>query len=69
MAALPKIGVPTIVIHGADDKVIPPQKSEGDQRFFTGQYERRVFEKVGHNPPQEAPEKFARAVLDLCAGA
>jgi len=25
-----------------------------------------TFENVGHNPPQEAPEKFARAVLDLC---
>lgn len=66
LAALPKIGVPTIVIHGADDAVNPVQKSEGHQRFFTGHYERRVFEKVGHNPPQEAPEKFARAVLDLC---
>jgi pimeloyl-ACP methyl ester carboxylesterase len=66
LAALPKIGVPTIVIHGADDEVNPPQKSEGHQRFFTSHYERRVFENVGHNPPQEAPEKFTRAVLDLC---
>lgn len=66
LAALPKIGVPTIVIHGTDDQVNPVQKSEGHQRFFTGHYERRVFQNVGHNPPQEAPEKFARAVLDLC---
>jgi len=66
LAALPKIGVPTIVIHGADDEVNPVKRSEGHQRFFTGSYERRVFERVGHNPPQEAPEEFARAVLDLC---
>ncbi len=65
LATLPKISVPTIVIHGADDEVNPPHKSEGHHRFFTGYYERRLFEKVGHNPPQEAPQEFARAVIDL----
>ncbi len=64
LAALPKIGVPTIAIHGADYEMNPVQKSEGHQRFFTDRYERRVVENVGHNPPQEAPEKFARAILD-----
>jgi pimeloyl-ACP methyl ester carboxylesterase len=64
---LPKIRVPTIVIHGADDEVNPVKRSEGHQRFFAGPYERRVFERVGHNPPQEDPEKFARAIVDLCA--
>ena len=27
--------------------------------------ERRVIPRVGHNPPQEAPEAFARCILDL----
>ena len=66
LAALPKIGVPTIVIHGAVDDVNLAQKSEGHFRYFTGPYERRLFENVGHNPPQEAPQAFAEAVLDLC---
>ncbi len=66
LAALPKINVPTIVIHGAVDGVNPAQKSEGHARHFTGHYERRLFDNVGHNPPQEAPEPFAEAVLDLC---
>ena len=66
LAALPKIGVPTIVIHGAVDGVNAVQKSEGHQRYFTGTYERRVFDNVGHNPPQEAPQAFAEAVLALC---
>ena len=66
LAALPKINVPTIVIHGADDAVNPVQKSEGHHHYFTGNYERRIFANVGHNPPQEAPQEFARAVLDLC---
>jgi pimeloyl-ACP methyl ester carboxylesterase len=65
-STLPKIAVPTIVIHGAVDEVNPAQKSEGHKRYFTGHYERRVFENVGHNPPQEDPSAFASAVLDLC---
>jgi len=66
LATLPKISVPTIVIHGAVDDVNPPQKSEGHQKYFTGHYQRRLFENVGHNPPQEAPRAFAEAILDLC---
>ena len=32
---------------------------------FTGPYEhRRIEGGVGHNLPQEAPEAFARAVID-----
>ena len=39
------------------------QTSEGRQLFLTGPFERHLFEKVGHNPPQEAPETIPRAVL------
>jgi pimeloyl-ACP methyl ester carboxylesterase len=66
LAKLPKIGVPTIVIHGAADDVNPVANSVGHQRFFTGSYERRIFDNAGHNPPQEAPQAFADAVLALC---
>jgi pimeloyl-ACP methyl ester carboxylesterase len=66
LATLPTISVQTIVIHGSLDDVNPPQKSEGHQRYFTGHYERRVFDNVGHNPPQEAPHAFAEAILDIC---
>ena len=31
---------------------------------FTGRYDHRVFGGIGHNVPQEAPEAFARAVVD-----
>lgn len=68
LAALPPIGVPTIVLHGAADGVNPPQLSEGHPKFFTGGYERRVLDNVGHNPAQEAPTVFAQAILDLCKG-
>ena len=66
LATQPKIRVPTIVIHGVTDDVNPPRKSEGNERHFSGRYERRLFNNVGHNPPQESPKAFAEAVLDLC---
>jgi len=66
LAAQPKINVSTIVIHGVLDDVTPPRISEGHERYFSRGYERRLFENVGHNPPQESPKAFAQAVLDLC---
>jgi pimeloyl-ACP methyl ester carboxylesterase len=66
LAAQPGIDVPTIVLHGANDGVTPCRLSEPHRRYFTAQYERRVLENVGHNPPQEAPRQFAEAVLQLC---
>jgi len=65
LAALPPIGVPAIALHGADDGVTPAAPSEKQARFFRGPYERRVLPGVGHNLPQEAPEKYAAAVLAL----
>ncbi|MBD0275872.1 MAG: alpha/beta hydrolase [Acetobacteraceae bacterium] len=68
LAAQPRIAVPTIAPHGAGDGVGPLASSERHARYFTGPYERRVIPLAGHNLPQEAPEAFARAVLDLPAG-
>jgi pimeloyl-ACP methyl ester carboxylesterase len=66
LSAQPKIGVPSIVVHGAVNDVNPVRNSESHNRFFTGYYERRIFENIGHNPPQEGPKAFAQAILDLC---
>ena len=65
LAKQPSITVPTIAIQGADDGVNTVASSADHARHFTGSYEHRVFEGVGHNPPQESPERFAKAVLDL----
>jgi pimeloyl-ACP methyl ester carboxylesterase len=65
LSAHPKIVVPTIAFQGEADGVMPPQGSEKHAAFFTGAYQRRVLPKVGHNPPQEAPQAFADAVLEL----
>ena len=68
LAKLPKISVPTIVLHGGGDGVNPPGMADTQDRFFTGGYERRVIPVVGHNVPQEAPNETAAAVLDLLKG-
>lgn len=65
----PPIAVPTISLDGAADGVIRAVLSEAHRHHFSGPYERRVIERVGHNLPQEAPQDFARAVLDLTEGA
>jgi pimeloyl-ACP methyl ester carboxylesterase len=65
LAAKPKITVPTIVLQGDADGVLPAQASERHTAFFSGPYNRRVLPRIGHNPPQESPKVFADAVLEL----
>lgn len=65
LAGQPKIAVPTIVLHGDGDGVAPASMSESHDKLFTGTYVRRVIPVIGHNPPQEAPDEFAEAVLEL----
>lgn len=65
LAAQPKIPVPTIALQGAADGVWPPESSAHHGSYFTGGYERRLLPKVGHNPPREAPQAVADAILEL----
>jgi len=41
------------------------QTSEGHQLFFTGPFERHLFENVGHNPPQEVQKRFPAPTADM----
>jgi pimeloyl-ACP methyl ester carboxylesterase len=59
----PVIAVPTIAIDGRSDPFTPQGNGAAYRAKFTGPYEHRVFD-VGHNVPQEAPDAFARAVID-----
>jgi pimeloyl-ACP methyl ester carboxylesterase len=65
LVAQPPIAVRTITLHGRDNGVSPVESSERHGRHFTGQYERRLLDGVGHNLPLEAPRAFADAVLSL----
>lgn len=66
LAAQPAIDVPAIVLHGADDNITPVGSSENHGRHFTADYQHRVLPGVGHNAPQENPQAFADAVMELC---
>lgn len=65
LARQPRITVPTIVLQGGGDGVNGAGRSDGQARFFTGRYDRRLIPVVGHDVPQEAPAETARAVVDL----
>lgn len=65
LAAAPAISVPTITLEGDASGAPHPQPS-AYRRKFTGPYEHRpISGGIGHNPPQEAPRAFARAVVDV----
>lgn len=59
----PVIGVPTITI--ASDFDGAAADGAAYRSKFTGKYDHRVLTGVGHNVPQEAPQAFAQAVMDL----
>jgi len=65
LAAKPTIAVPTISLQGEADGVQPADSSERHAVYFTGPYQSRVLPGIGHNPPQEAPEAVANAILEL----
>ncbi|MBW8727727.1 MAG: alpha/beta hydrolase [Inquilinus limosus] len=65
LARSPRIGVPTIVLHGARDGDNLPETSAGKDGFFRGGYERRVLEDVGHFVPREAPDEVVAAARRL----
>ncbi|MEU9448937.1 alpha/beta hydrolase [Streptomyces sp. NPDC048277] len=64
LAAAPTIGVPTITIDGAHDPFTPPGNGSAYRKKFTGKYAHRTL-PVGHNVPQEAPQAFAAAVVEV----
>ena len=65
LAAFPSIGVPTITLEG-DANGAPHPTPESYAKRFTGKYEHRLITGgVGHNLPQEAPNAFAKAIVDV----
>ena len=65
LAAGPVITVPTITMEG-DANGAPHPEPSAYAKKFSGKYEHRlVTGSIGHNLPQEAPQAFARAVVDV----
>ena len=65
LAAFPAISVPTITLEG-DANGAPHVDSSTYAQRFTGKYaHREITGGIGHNLPQEAPQAFAQAVIDV----
>ena len=65
LAALPPITVPAITLDGDADGVVPATDGSASAAKFSGRRVHRVIPRAGHNLPQEAPEEFAAAVMEL----
>jgi pimeloyl-ACP methyl ester carboxylesterase len=65
LAALPVVTVPAITMEGDSNGAIhAPSTAYRDK--FSGKYDYRLIAGgVGHNIPQEAPQAFAQAVIDV----
>jgi pimeloyl-ACP methyl ester carboxylesterase len=65
LAALPAVTVPAITLEGdANGAIHAP--STAYRNKFSGKYDHRLITGgVGHNLPQEAPQRFAQAVIDV----
>ena len=65
LAELPAITVPAITLEG-DANGAPHPDSGAYASKFTGKYAHRIISGgIGHNLPQEAPQAFAEAVVDV----
>jgi pimeloyl-ACP methyl ester carboxylesterase len=65
LAEAPVITVPTITLEG-DANGAPHPDANSYAKKFSGRYSHRVINGgVGHNLPQEAPQEFARAIIEV----
>ena len=65
LAAGPVIAAPTITLEG-DANGAPHPDASAYARKFSGKYSHRLITGgIGHNLPQEAPQAFAEAVIDV----
>jgi len=65
LAKSPAITLPTITLDG-DANGAPHAPAAAYRNKFVGKYDARLITGgVGHNLPQEAPQAFAQAVIDV----
>ena len=65
LAAALAITVPTITLEG-DANGAPHPEASASAKKFSGEYAHRIIEGgIGHNLPQEAPQAFTQAIVDV----
>ena len=65
LAASPVITVPTITLEGDANGAPHPDPSAYAQKFSGKYAHRTITGGIGHNLPQEAPQAFAQAIIDV----
>jgi hypothetical protein len=66
LAGNPVIAVPTITLEGDANGAPHYLDDTAYRKYFTGKYANRIITGgVGHNLPQETPQVFAQAVIDV----
>lgn len=65
LAAQPAISVPAVTLDGLADGNFPATDGSGSAGHFAGPRVHHQVPNAGHNLPQEAPDAFAAAVLEL----
>ena len=68
LAALPPITVSAVTLDGEADGVAAATDGRSTAQRFTGRRVHRLVPGAGHNLPQEEPEAFAAAVMELIKG-
>jgi len=63
LAQAPVITVPAITIASDFDGAAADGKAYANK--FSGKYSHRILNGIGHNVPQEAPDAFAKAVVEV----
>ena len=65
LAEAPAIVAPTITLDGDSDGVAPATDGASYANKFSGKRTHRIVKGAGHNLPQEAPQAFVDAVVDV----
>jgi len=63
---LHRIRVPTLILWGENDRILPPAYGEAWHRAIAGSH-LVVLPRCGHLPIQEKPEEFAALVGEFCS--
>jgi pimeloyl-ACP methyl ester carboxylesterase len=65
LAPQPPITVPAVTLDGQADGNFPATDAGAQAAHFTGPRSHRQVPNAGHNLPQEAPDTFASAIMEL----
>lgn len=61
------VTVPTLQVHGAQDRCVLPSSAQGSGRYVEAPYRWELVPDAGHFVPEESPDSFTKLLLDWLA--